>query len=151
VPDAGSSDQQQPTLSPQQQISLTMVGDRLGSLFGAGGDTPAGGGGSGGQYMFANIQELDAVIAQWKDVYQAILADGDTIDAAASFVEEPAHDGMSVGQADATRLSMVTLKKHNLDMQSYAEEYIKKLVASRDSMANTDQGNAAQLGSIDRS
>lgn len=143
MPDAGST--------PDRQISLDMVADRIGTLFGPGWQTTYGGGGTGGKYMFANLQDLDAVITQWKDVYEAIGEDGRTIEQMAMFIEPPAEDDMSVGQADATRQSMVNLKEHNLAMRTYAEEYIKKLQASRDSMANTEQGNAAQLGNIDRS
>jgi len=136
---------------PDEQISLDMVADQIGSALGADWQTSYGGGGTGGKYMFASVQELDLVIAQWKDVHEAIRADGDTISAAAGFVEEPAEDSMSVGQADATRQSLVRLKEHNEAMRTYTEDYIKKLAASRASMVNTEQGNAAQLSNIDRS
>jgi hypothetical protein len=157
VPDASTSDPQGQQPSPpadkqiDQQISLGNVIDRLGSLFGADWQTPAGGGGTGGQFMFASIAELDAVIAQWEKELEAIRADGITIDEAAGFVEPPAQDGMSVGQADATRQSLIKLREHNTAMRGYAEEYIKKLKASRASMTNTDQGNEAQLRNADRS
>lgn len=156
MPDAGTSDQgQQPPPPPDQQIdqqiSIGNVVDRLGDLFGADWEKAAGGGGRGGQFMFASIAELDAVIAQWETEYNAIRADGDTIDQAAGLVEPPAQDGMSVGQADATRQSLIKLKEHNLAMLGYAEEYIKKLKASRASMVNTDQGNEAQLRNADGS
>jgi hypothetical protein len=157
VPDASTGDQQgqQPPPPPDkqidQQISLGKVMDRLGSLFGADWQTTAGGGGTGGQFMFASIGELDAVIAQWETQYDAITVDGDAIDQAAGFVEPPAEDGMSVGQADATRQSLVKLKEHNIAMRDYAKEYIKKLKASRASMVNTDQGNSAQLRHVDGS
>ena len=156
MPDASTSDPQgQPSIPADQQIdqqiSLGNVVDRLGSMFGADWETPAGGGGTGGQFMFASIPELDAVIAQWETEVEAIKADAITIDEAAGFVEAPAEDGMSVGQADATRQSLIKLKEHNVAMRGYAEEYVKKLKASRASMVNTDQGNETQLRNADRS
>jgi hypothetical protein len=138
-------------VEPIEQISLDRVAERMGSLFGEGWEESYGGGGTGGKYMFASIDELNAVITQWEGVQQALAKDADTIEAAARFVEEPAGDEMSVGQANATRDSLVELKKHNEDMKKYAEEYIQKLKDSRDSMANTDQAKASQLGNIDRS
>ena len=143
MPDAGST--------PDRQISLDMVADRIGTLFGPGWQTTYGGGGTGGKYMFANLQDLDAVITQWTEVYTAIGHDGEAIRTALELVAPPAEDDMSVGQANATRDSLTKLKEHNEAMRSYAEEYIKKLQASRDSMTNTDQGNAAQLSNVDRS
>jgi hypothetical protein len=157
VPDASTGDQQgqQPPPPPDkqidQQISLGRVMDQLGSLFGGGWETTAGGGGTGGQFMFADIGELDAVIKQWETEYEAIVKDGQTIFQAAGLIEPPAQDGMSVGQADATRQSLIKLREHNEAMKGYAEGYIKKLKASRASMANTDQGNAAQLNTVDGS
>ena len=156
MPDASTSDPQgQPSIPADQQIdqqiSLGNVVDRLGSMFGADWETPAGGGGTGGQFMFASIAELDAVIAQWETELEAIRADGITINDAAGFVQAPAEDDMSVGQADATRQSLIKLREHNVAMRGYAEEYVKKLKASRASMVNTDQGNEAQLRNADGS
>ena len=157
MPDASTTDQQgqEPPPPPDkqidQEISLGNVWEGLGSLFGADWEKAAGGGGTGGQFMFASMAELDGVIAQWETELEAIRTDGLTIDQAAGLVEPPAQDGMSVGQADATRQSLIKLREHNTAMRGYAEEYIKKLKASRASMTNTDQGSEAQIRNADRS
>lgn len=157
MPDASTASQQGQQPPPgageqiDQQISLGKVMETLGSLFGTEWETTAGGGGTGGQFMFASIADLDAVIAQWETEHAAIQADGEAIRLAAGIVTPPADDGMSVGQADATRESLIKLKEHNDAMLGYAEEYIKKLKASRASMVNTEQGNQAQIRNVDRS
>jgi len=101
--------------------------------------------------MFASLAELDAVIAQWETQLEAIAADGRKINQAAGLVAAPADDGMSQGQADATRQSLTKLREHNDAMRDYATEYIKKLKASRASMSNTEHGNVSQMRSVDRS
>ena len=161
MPDAGSTDQQgQPPPEPppppgqqiDQEISVGKVFEGLGRLFGAGGwETTAGGGGQGGQFMFASLADLDAVITQWETQLDAIIKDGAKISQAAGLVAPPAGDGMSQGQADATKQSLTKLKEHNDAMRDYATEYIKKLKASRASMANTEHGNVSQMRSVDRS
>ena len=61
-----------------------------------------------------------------------------------------AGDGMSVAQADATAQSLKSLQSHNDAMRVYAEDYIAKLMASRDSIVNAEQNNEAQMRSVDR-
>lgn len=158
MPDAGTTDQQgQPPPPPpdkqiDQEISLGKVFEGLGKLFGAGGwETTAGGGGQGGQFMFASLADLDAVITQWETQLDAIQKDGLAISQAALNIGPPAEDGMSRGQANATKGSLLKLKEHNDAMRDYAVEYIKKLKASRASMANTEHGNESQMRSVDRS
>lgn len=133
----------------QLEISTGRVMEWLGGLFGNEWENSAGGGGTGGQFMFASVDELNTVISQWQAEHDAIKSDGVKIDQAAGFITPPAEDGMSVAQADATRQSLVTLRQHNEAMQAYAEQYIAKLVASRDSMVNTEANNQAQLRSAD--
>lgn len=160
MPDASTAPQTQPPEQPppppgqqiDQEISLGKVWEAVTSLFGGEGvETTAGGGGKGGQFMFASLADLDSVITQWETELEAIVADGNTIQQAAGLVQPPAQDGMSVGQADATRQSLIKLKEHNQAMKEYAQEYIKKLKASRASMSNTEQGNVSQIRSADRS
>jgi hypothetical protein len=133
-----------------QQINLGAVAGWLGNLFGADWGKEAGGGGTGGQYMFADLNELNGVIKQWESELEAIKKDGDTIDQAAALIEPPAMDGMTVGQADATRNSLITLREHNTAMREYAEGYLDKLRASRDSIANNEANNANTVKSVDR-
>ncbi len=157
MPDGETTNQPASTEPPppddqiQLEISTGRVMDWLGGLFGTDGwDTTAGGGGTGGQFMFASIEELNGVIAQWQTELAAIQADGVKINQAAGYIEAPAGDGMSVAQAKATTESLDALQKHNQAMADYADGYIKKLIASRDSIVNTEQNNAAGLRSVDR-
>lgn len=135
-----------------QEISLGKVWETVTSIFGTEGvETTAGGGGQGGQFMFASLADLDSVITQWETELEAIQKDGVAVNQAALNVGPPAEDGMSRGQAKATRDSLLKLKLHNDAMRDYAVEYIKKLKASRATMANTEQGNVAQIRSVDGS
>jgi hypothetical protein len=151
VPDGDTTNQPPPPPGDQIQLEISTgrVMEWLGGLFGNEWESPAGGGGTGGQFMFASIDDLNAVIAQWQTEYEAIMADGQTIDQAAGYVMPPAKDSMSVGQAKATKDSLLSLKTHNEAMRQYAEQYIAKLVASRDSILNTEQNNQAQLRNAD--
>lgn len=157
MPDGNTAQQPGATEPPpppdtqiKQEISTGRVMEWLGGLFGNEWETTAGGGGTGGQYMFASVAELNTVIAQWQAEYAAIMADGEKIQQAAGYIKAPAEDGMSVAQADATRQSLITLRTHNEAMRTYAEQYIAKLTASRDSIVNTEHGNEAQMRSADR-
>jgi hypothetical protein len=161
VPDGSTTDQQgqqppQPPLPPdqqiKQQISLGQVTDWLGNLFGAGGWEPtAGGGGTGGQFMFASIDELNTVIQQWQTELAAITADGIKVGQAISFVQAPAGDDMSTGQANATRDSLVKLQEHNNAMRDYAQKYLEKLIASRDHIVATEANNQTRMQNVNRS
>jgi hypothetical protein len=154
VPEGTNTDQQggaeplPPDQQIQQQISLGAVKNWLGNLFGQDWETSAGGGGTGGQYMFTSLAELDAVIAQWKEQKEAIFEDGRKIRQAAGAIVAPAGDGMSGGMKDSSLASLNALYKHNQEMFKYADEYIKKLEASRASMANTDQSGKSTMDNV---
>jgi hypothetical protein len=144
--------EEQPPPPPDQQIqmeiSLGSVLDRLGGLFGADWEPSAGGGGTGGQFMFASIEELDGVITQWKDQREAILRDGRKVRDAAAFITAPAGDSMSTTMADTTMQSLDALYEHNQAMFNYADAYIQKLEASRASMTNTDEGGKQTMDAV---
>jgi hypothetical protein len=157
VPDGETTNQPESTEPPpppdtqiQQEISTGRVMEWLGGLFGSEWESPAGGGGTGGQFMFASVDELNGVITQWQTELAAIEADGEKIRQAAGYIEAPAGDSMSVAQADATTQSLNALQQHNDAMRDYAREYIKKLIASRDSIVNAEQNNVAEMQSVDR-
>lgn len=118
------------------------------SLFGI--DTPyeAGGGGTGGQFMFASLDELDAVIKRWETERDGIIADRDQISQAYYSIKKPAGDPMSEEQANASRDSLANLWNHSQAMLQYAENYILKLKASRDQMAVNDEAQRDTYRSI---
>lgn len=142
-----------PTLSPEQQvgmqISIGKVKDWVGGVFGRDWESEVGGGGAGGEYVFADLAELDEIIKQWEAQRDAIRADGDQIRQAIGFVMPPADDEMSVRQADATTDSLNRLLEHNTAMFDYAQAYVEKLKAARGHTAATDSDNASTLTRTD--
>jgi hypothetical protein len=118
------------------------------SLFGV--DTPyeAGGGGTGGQFMFASLEDLDTIIKRWETERDGILADRNAISEAYYSVKNPAADPLSKEQADASRDSLANMWNHSQAMLQYAENYILKLKASREQMAVMDEGHRDNFRSI---
>jgi hypothetical protein len=151
VPDGDTNTGTDP-LPPADQVNLEISTGRvmewLGGLFGTDWQTTAGGGGTGGQFMFANVAELDSVISQWKDQREAIYADGVKIRQAMDVIVAPAGDAMSGGMANSATTSLDVLFRHNQEMRKYADAYIQKLEASRMSMANTDLSGKTTIGNV---
>ncbi|WP_133902381.1 hypothetical protein [Actinophytocola oryzae] len=108
----------------------------------------AGGGGAGGQFMFASIEELDTVITRWEDERDGILADREKISEAYYSITPPAGDSMSRGQATASQDSLANMWHHNDAMLKYAENYIAKLKASRRQMSLNEEGADARFRTI---
>lgn len=157
VPDGANTDnteQEQEPGTPQEQveqeIASTEVQNWWRSLFGLGGDQPheSGGGGTGGQFMFADLEELDAVIARWEDEREGILADRANIRDTFHANAAPAGDVMSNVQFSASQASLANMYQHNNAMLRYAENYIAKLRASREQMATMDEGARANLRNV---
>ncbi|MGB3444001.1 MAG: hypothetical protein WBA97_35135 [Actinophytocola sp.] len=134
-----------------QEIASTEVLTWWRSLFGFGGPPQpheSGGGGAGGQFMFANLEELDAVIAKWEEERDGILADRQAIHEALDGIAEPAGDTMSQFQANASRDSLSNMFQHNNAMLRYAENYIEKLYESREQIAVMEDGARDQMRSV---
>jgi hypothetical protein len=112
------------------------------------GQYQAGGGGQGGQFMFADVAELDSVIKQWEDERDGIKADRQTISDAYYSINEPASDVMSRAQASASRDSLANMYQHSDAMLRYAENYIAKLKASRQQMAVQEEGARDNFRSV---
>ncbi len=157
VPDGANTDNTDTEQEPgtpaeqvEQEIASTEVLNWWRSLFGLGGGQPheSGGGGTGGQFMFASLEELDDVIAKWEEERDGILADRREIFEAYDCIAEPAADAMSQYQAQASRDSIANMFQHNDAMLRYAENYIEKLKASREQMAVMDEGARDNLRSI---
>jgi hypothetical protein len=158
VPDGANTDNTNTEQEPgtpaeqvEQEIASTEVLNWWRSLFGLGGEPQpheSGGGGTGGQFMFASLDELDAVITKWEEERDGILADRDAIYKAYDHLEPPAADDMSNEATNASRDSLANLFQHNNAMLRYAENYIEKLKASREQMAVMDEGARDNLRSI---
>lgn len=158
VPDGANTDNTEnaeqepgtPQEQVEQEIASTEVMNWWRSLFGLGGDQPheSGGGGTGGQFMFANLEELDAVIARWEDEREGILADRAAIRDTFHANAAPAGDMMSKVQFTASQVSLANMYQHSDAMLKYAENYIAKLRASREQMAIMDEGARDNLRSV---
>lgn len=141
--------------TPEDQVNAEITRESSGvlawwrSLFG-GDDTPyeAGGGGRGGQFMFASVDELNSVITRWEQERDGIKADRDQIAEAYYAVQYPAADPLSVEQADASKNSLANMWQHSNAMFGYAENYIEKLKASRDQMTTMEDGAREQFRNI---
>jgi hypothetical protein len=107
--------------------------------------TPPAGGGDG-RYVFADLAELDSIIAKWEAVRDRIRDNGRKIIEARDAVTPPADNAPSRIQADVLANSLDTGHQHNLAMFDYANSYIQKLQASRARYAADDQASADNIG-----
>jgi hypothetical protein len=142
--DTGAGDQDPGTPADQVAVEVTREGV-LGwwrSLFGLDPTEQyqAGGGGQGGQFMFASIEELNGVITKWETERDGIKADRDAIAEAYYSIGAPAGDSMSKGLATASQDSIANMWQHSNAMLNYADNYIAKLKASRQQMSVEEEG-----------
>jgi hypothetical protein len=146
----GTEDPGTPADQVDQEIARENVLGWWRSLFGLGGDQPyeAGGGGTGGQFMFASLDDLNGVIRKWEDERDSIRDDRDAIADAYYAIKDPAGDPMSRGQASASRDSLANMWNHSNAMLNYANNYIEKLKASREQIAAMEDGAHARMRSI---
>lgn len=148
--DTGTDNQDPGTPADQVNAEITREGV-LGwwrSLFGQSDPYQAGGGGQGGQFMFASIEDLDDVIKKWETERDGISDDRNAISEAYYSIREPASDLMSRAQAAASRDSLANMWQHSDAMLTYANNYITKLKASRDQMQIMDDGARDNMRSI---
>ena len=138
--------------TPEQRVDAGIEDARFGQA-GLGslgiGDRMGTGGGGGGQFVFADLAELDSVTAQWTAERDRIKEDNNRLAQAINLCNPPAEDTMSHYQADALKTSLTAARDHNQAMLDYAVGYIEKLAASRAAMAGTEHDNAARLRAAD--
>lgn len=103
--------------------------------------TNSPGGGSGG-YIF-NPDEIDAVIKDWKDLYQGLEADEDEALNIAN-VEAPGLEFASGDFKGAAGPSGDALLKQVREMRDYVQEYIAALTRARDGTIAQDEQNAEE-------
>jgi hypothetical protein len=140
--------------TPEDQVNAEIARESSGvlawwrSLFGDDQPYEAGGGGRGGQFMFASVDQLNGIITRWEQERDGIKADCDHIADAYYAINYPAGDPMSVEQADASKNSLANMWWHSYAMLGYAERYIEKLAASRDQMTAMEDGAREQFRNI---
>ena len=135
-------------MTPERRVDAGIADARfgqagLGSL-GLGSRMGTGGGG-GGQFVFADLAELDSVTAQWRAERERVQQDGQKLTEALALCNPPADDMMSHFQASSLKNSLSAALEHNKAMFDYADGYVQKLEASRASMATTEHDNTAKL------
>jgi hypothetical protein len=149
---SGAEETEEDPGTPAEQVQLEIAAAQaagvLPSIFGFGGPHEAGGGGTGGQFMFADLAELDGVITEWETERDGIEADRDAIDVAMGLIAEPAGDMMSAGLTSTSKQSLEAMKNHSGAMLDYANEYLNKLYASRQQMAIMEDGAVAHMRGV---
>lgn len=110
--------------------------------------TGSGGGGAGGQYVFASLEELDDIIADWEALHDRIRNRAAKLARAIGMIEPPADDVMSRLQANTAVRSLEMAEQHRQAMENYARNYVEKLRAARAQYAATDADNAAHLRTV---
>ncbi|MGB3444935.1 MAG: hypothetical protein WBA97_39870 [Actinophytocola sp.] len=111
--------------------------------------TGSGGGGADGDYVFADLAELDSIITEWTALRDTIQVDGRKLAQAQQAVYSPADDDMSRGQAKALVESLDKARTHNDAMLAYADAYVEKLTAARERYAADEETNVARMRGVD--
>lgn len=110
----------------------------------------SGGGGASGQYVFANIEEIDSIITNLEAELADILDDERDFEQAISLATPPADDVMSVGQVNAYVAALHKGWLHNQAVAAYADNQLAKLRAARQEYVDTDSNAAEQQRNVDR-
>src|SRR5207302_903190 len=113
------------------------------------GITGSGGGGAGGQFVFASLGELDGIITDLEKLRDDIRSDGVKLNQAQQLIEPPGEDIMSRLEAKTTIHSLGKAIEHNKMMATYADTEIAKMRAARNAYANSDDEGAARLRNVD--
>lgn len=108
------------------------------------------GDGAGGQYVFANLDQINEIIFEAETLLTDIRDDGASLLRAQQRVEPPAEDIMSAMEANATVRSLDQAITHNQAMASYVDAQLAKLRACRDEYARTDADGAGRLRTVDK-
>ncbi|MPZ85874.1 MAG: hypothetical protein GEV28_38055 [Actinophytocola sp.] len=111
-------------------------------------DLQTGGGGAGGTYMFASLEELDTVIGQWEELIEELKTDQVRIEDANGGLAEPAGDQVSGHNVSVSRETVAQMRKHNDTLLRYAAGYTAKLKASRTQMAVKEDGNELLMNRV---
>lgn len=112
------------------------VGERMGT---------GGGGGAGGQFVFADLADLNRAIGEWEAYRDRTKARVRKCQGAVELMTPMAGDMMSHFQAAGAETSLEKKRDHELALLGYADAFVQKLTASRSAMAATEQENADRL------
>lgn len=104
-----------------------------------------GAGGSGGQYVFADLAEIDGIIADLEELTTGIHSEDEAYAQAIRLAAPPAEDYLSVEQANAYVAALEKGRSHSRAMAGYADDMLAELRAARQAYADSDATSAAQL------
>ena len=148
---AGSGATAESATNPERRVDAAIAAARFGEVglgsLGSGEHFDSGGGGAGGQFVFADLAALNAAITRWAALHERIKLRGQTIQKASDLCNPPADDLMSRYQADAAKDTLIKKLEHNDAMLAYAEGYVQKLTVSRNIMVTTEHANIGRLRS----
>lgn len=113
--------------------------------------TGSGGGGADGDYVFADLAELDSLTTEWTAIREAIQTDERNLAQAQQAIYSPADDLMSQGQSKALIESLDKARNHNKTMFDYADAYVEKLTATRERYVADEEANVARMRAVNES
>ena len=83
--------------------------------------------GESGNFVFADLDELNGFIHKWIDQSQSIRMDGSTFQAAAGGIEPPVGDVLTTEYFGLLRQAFLEFTQHNHMMFEYSGEYVDKV------------------------
>lgn len=107
-----------------------------------------GSGGGDGQYVFADLEQLDGIIAALDAELCEMREDDRLFQQAISLIDAPAADHMSVAQVKAYRSSLRIGWRNHKEMVDYVENQFVKLRAARQAYEDSDTVAAERLRDI---
>lgn len=138
--------------TPEEQISREVATaealEWLTGIFGGGWERQSGGGGQGGQFMFADLGELDGIITAWRDEVEDIKSDLRQIEKTTAVVARPAGDPMSTLHMATTRQSLLAMREHSRQMLEYAQGYLDKLEQTRTQMQSDEDAVQTSMRNV---
>ncbi|WP_133116277.1 hypothetical protein [Amycolatopsis antarctica] len=99
----------------------------------------------GGQFVF-DAEQITAKLAEWEKIKGDIDTNVARLREAARLCEPPSHDPPAVGQAEATRRSMLVGVDHAQSMADYAQAFIDSLRMARDGYVAREETNTDAMG-----
>ena len=96
------------------------------------------------RYVFADLDELSGIIAEWTAIRDRIEDRGNRLTRAVGLITPPAEDTVSRLHALRTRASLQKALEHNDAMRVYTQAYVDKLTAAQARYSGSDaQASAA--------
>ena len=91
-----------------------------------------------GSYVFADLDELDAIIAEWAALRDRVRKRGNRLLHAIGLITSPAEDTVSSQHTLRTKASLENALTHNDAMRLWAQAHIDKLRAARAQYGDTE-------------